>query len=487
MLLSALSVEPGCAEPTVTDQDTLFGGSAGRTIFYFVSPSAALTLLPASLLFAVIMALSTALSFALKLPLPVTLLLSTLAMSPLVGRLTMAAKEGDLKAGVLSPVPPGAVKGFAIRYAVLNAIWEVPVSLLGAWLLGSVLPAMALRSPPSLGSAPAPMTAVGVLLLLIFAAAASVAAHLVAARASTLAECFTEEPWSWLRSRRRDMPVFLAAAVGGSMVFLALALPPFLVLGALLFRASPGFGTGIMGLGSLLCWSSIPVFTCRLAGAFVSHPAAGAAPAVAAQVTAPAPVDSVASAPTNGAEDVQHALTKLTERAASDLPGAIAEAEALKARAPGNPLVLSQLTQLYVLASRIPDGLSCGAETLSRALSEGNGGLAAQVFAQLSEHKKALQLQPNDWDELARALLTKLNFADAAWCFVKAGSVGADRIRWLKGLVSVADAAAKAGQVAVANTVYQHVIKTAPETPSAEYCRAALERLKPRLKAKPSA
>jgi len=331
------------------------------------------------------------------------------------------------------------------------------------------------------------MTAVGVFLLLIFAAAASVASHLVAARASTLAECFTEEHWSWLSSRRRDMPIFLAAAVGGSIVFLALALPPFLVLGALVFRASPGFGSGIMGLGSLLCWSSIPVFTCRLAGAFVSDPATGAAPAVEAKVTAPAPADSVASAPTNGVEDVHQTLAKLKERAASDLPGAIAEAEALKARAPGNPLVLSQLTRFYVLANRIPDGLSCGTETLSRALAGGDGGLAAEVFAHLGEHKKALKLQPNDWDGLARALLTKLNFADAAWCFVKSGSVGADRSRWLKGLVSVADAAAKAGQVAVASTVYQHVIKTAPETPSAEYCRAAVERLKPRLREKPSA
>ena len=482
-----MSVEPGCAHLTVTDQDTLFGGSAGRTIFYFVSPSAAGTLLPASFLFAVIMAASTALGFALRLPFPVMFLLSTVAMSPVIGRLTMAAKEGDLRASVLSPVPPGAVKGFVVRYAVLNAIWEVPVSLIGMWLLGSVLPVMALRSPPSFASAPAPMTAVGVFLLLIFAAAASVAVHLVAARASALAECFSEEPWLWLSSRRRDMPVFLAAAVGGSLVFLALAAPPFLLLGALLSRASPGFGTAIMGLGLLLCWSSIPVFTCRLAGAFVSDPATGAVPAVAAEVTPSAPSESVAAVPTNGAEDVQHALAKLIEQAASDLPGAIAEAEALKARLPGNRLVLSQLTRLYLLANQIPDGLSCGAETLSRALSVGDGGLAAEVFAQLGEHKKALKLQPKYWDGLARAMLTRLNFADAAWCFVRSGSTGADRVRWLKGLVSVADAAAKAGQVGVANSVYQHVIKTAPQTPSAEYCRAALERLKPRLKAKPSA
>ena len=46
---------------------------------------------------------------------------------------------------------------------------------------------------------------------------------------------------------------------------------------------------------------------------------------------------------------------------------------------------------------------------------------------------------------------------------------------------------AKAGQVGVATNIYQHVIKTAPQTPSAEYCRAALERLKPRLKTRPSA
>src|SRR5262245_10144045 len=135
------------------------------------------------------MAASTGLGFALRLPFPVTFLLSTVAMSPVIGRLTMAAKEGDLRAGVLSPVPPGAVKGFVVRYAVLNAIWEVPVALIGMWLLGSVLPAIALRSPSSLASTPAPMMSVGVFMLVIFAAAASVAVHLVAARASTLAEC----------------------------------------------------------------------------------------------------------------------------------------------------------------------------------------------------------------------------------------------------------------------------------------------------------
>jgi hypothetical protein len=469
----------------MTDRSTRFGGAAGTVVFHFLNPADWGSLLPASVAFGLILVLTAVGSFWLKLPFVLTLLLSTLAMSPVVGRLTLAAKSGDAKAGLLSRTEAGAVKGFVVRYAALNAVWIIPVSLVGASLLGSGLPTKMTQSPGSwLAAAPI----AGALFLVLIAAVGSVAAHLVAARASSLAACLAPEPWQWLASRREELPALIALCVGGSLLFLGLTMPVFILLGALLARGSPNAGSGILGLGFFLGWSSIPVFVSRIVGTFVGDAEVAPAAATATAMGAPPPPSEPAiPSPVAERVDIQAALTRLTALAQVDVPGAIAQALDLRTHAPQSAVLATQLAKLHLRNNQVSEALLMGAEAISLAFAEGGEALAMDLFGQLRDHRKAIKLPAKDWDSLARAFLNSSRFAEAAWCFVASGSSGADATRWLKGMVSAADGAAKAGQLEVASSIYSHVIKAAPTTATADYCRAALARLKPKLKSKPAA
>ncbi|HUL59148.1 MAG TPA: hypothetical protein VLU43_07735 [Anaeromyxobacteraceae bacterium] len=474
------------------DEGTRFGGLAGRTVLHFLTPAGARRVVSAAALLAVIAAATGVVFQLLRLPLALTLFLSTVAMSPLVGRLTLAAKEGDLEAGVTSPTPPGAVRGFVLRYAVLNGLWEFPVAITGGWLAGNAMPALHANA-----STPLPERGLwlggALVLLAAVAIVASVAAHVIAARASTLAACFTPEPWQWLGARRGDLPLFVAALLGTPILLLILEVPPLVLLGAVLSRASPQVAAVVMGVGLVVCWSSVPVFVSRLTGAFAMDVEALGADAVTAAASAHAAVETLAAPsaapaqarPAPSAVDLRRALAGIAARAATDLQGALADAEALEVQAPGEATVSSQLTALYLRAQRIGEALACGARAIARAVEGGNGKIACEVFGALREHRKGLALEDAGWQGLARALVAQASFADAAWCYVQFGAAGTDPLRCLKGLVSVADAAGKAGQAGVAANIHLYVIKTAPRSPSAEYCRAALERLQ-RVKAKPA-
>jgi hypothetical protein len=465
----------------MTDRSTRFGGAAGTVVFHFLNPADWGSLLPAGIGFGLILVATAAVAYWLKLPLVVTILLSTLAMSPLVGRLTLAASHGDMKAGLLSRTEPGAVKGFVVRYGVLNAVWIVPVFASATALFGSFLPTRP-SGPPASWLAAGP--AVGGILLFLVAAVGSIAAHLVAARAKNLAGCFTPEPWQWVASRRQDLPGLLAVTVGGSLLFLGLTMPFFFLLGALLARGNSNVAAGVVGLGCFLGWSSIPVFTSRMLGAFVEVPS-DAPGAVWASVL-PEP-EAPSGPPAPPPLDIEAALTRLSAQAQVDLPSAIDEALLLRKEAPQSSALAALLTKLYLQSQQVAPAVTTGGEAIALALAEGAEAVALELFAQLIKHRKALKLSGQDWDGLARAFLSAGKFSEAAWCFVSAGAAGTDATRWLKGMVSAGDGAAKAGQLEVASNIYSHVLKKASATPSADYCRSALDRLKPKLKAKPAA
>lgn len=479
-----LSISKG---QTTMEQDSPFGGTVGRTVSYFVSPSTLLTLIPTVVAIAVVMAVSAGLTWLLGLPWPAAMLFNLLAMSPIIGRLTIAAKEGDLKAGFLSPVSPGSVMGFSVRYVLLTLAWGLPMGLIGMWLLGQGLSLLLLGhglSPSMLSEAMSGRTMLIILGLVFYFAIACAApsiTHLVATRAGALSECFDPEVWRWLWSRRGDLPIFYAALVGGILIFIGLAIPPFLLLGALFFQVNARAAMFFLGLGYIVAIASSPVLMCRLVGAFVwADPST--APSVVTDSPQPPEAQPTAGEPVPQPIDVAQVLAQLSNRAAGDLVGAIAEAEQLREKVPHNAQVLSELTRMYLRADKIQEALERGAQSISAALAEGAAQVAVEAFSQLRQHRKSLQLAADDWDQLSRALLASSQFPDAAWCFVASGGAGADRIRWLKGMVAVGDAAAKSGQLEVANQVYQHVIKVAPETPTAEYCRQAAVRLKSRLK-----
>jgi hypothetical protein len=170
-----------------------------------------------------------------------------------------------------------------------------------------------------------------------------------------------------------------------------------------------------------------------------------------------------------------------------DVAGAIALGETLRAQEPRHPQLLHDLAALLLKAGRAPAAATAGSAAISAALAGAAMPLALATFGELKEQRKAIKLTADEFDQLARALLSGSHFAESAWCFVASGPAGADTIRWHKGMVSVADAAAKAGNSEVAVRIYQHMVKAAAGTPISDYCKQSLERVQARTRSKPAA
>jgi hypothetical protein len=154
----------------------------------------------------------------------------------------------------------------------------------------------------------------------------------------------------------------------------------------------------------------------------------------------------------------------------------------LRVKEPRHPPLLHELAALLLKARRAPEAATVATEAISAALASGATPVALTTFSELKEHRKALKLTADELDQLARALLAAAHFGEAAWCFVASGPAGADTIRWHKGMVSVADGAAKAGNAEVAIRIYQHMAKAADGSPIADYCRQSLDRLQARTR-----
>jgi hypothetical protein len=186
--------------------------------------------------------------------------------------------------------------------------------------------------------------------------------------------------------------------------------------------------------------------------------------------------------------DISGKLAEMKAKASSgDVSGAVALGETLRAQEPHHPQLLHDLAALLLKAGRAPAAATAGSAAISAALAGGAMPLALATFAEMKEHRKSIKLTADEFDQLARALLAGSHFAESAWCFVASGPAGADTIRWHKGMVSVADAAAKVGNSEVAVRIYQHMVKAAAGTPISDYCKQSLERVQARARSKPAA
>ncbi len=209
-----------------------------------------------------------------------------------------------------------------------------------------------------------------------------------------------------------------------------------------------------------------PVLWGRLAGAFVlsegvPEPVEPARASKEAAMPSPparsesAPVASAASAKPVGI-DLAPAIKRLALAADPALPAAIAEAEAIRAKAPEHAGVLAELAKLYLRSGRIPEGIATASEALSSALASGATATAVACYSAFVAHRKSLVLKPAELEQLARGLLEQSKFTAAA--------------------------VNKAGQLQHAARIYEFVIQFAPGSTLAEYCQGPLATIKNKLK-----
>ncbi len=482
-----------------------FAGLAGETIRRFAAFSTLLTLLPALFLTALLAFISYYLGNWLHLPFSLSMVLSIIVTSPVLGKSALAARDGNLEAGFLSNWNLTELAGFAARYAVLNLAWGIPISLVVQALLGNAigggLPLMGIASGRGA------MLALAFLIAAVIFIFAPTVTLIVATRTQSVRECFSGETWQWLLGRRQDLPAFYAAMIGGMIVFAVLTLPLLLAIAALAFAIRMQAGLAMTALVYVLPAVAGPVLWGRLAGAFVhsegvpepvepararkeaavpSPPPRRASKEAAVQSPPPspesAPVASAAPAEPAGI-DLAQAIKRLAILTADPaLPAAIVEAEAIRAKAPGDAGVLAELAKLYLRCGRTPEAIATASEALSSALTRGATATAVACYSAFVAHRKSLGLKPAELEQLARGLLEQSKFADAASCFAACAKSGGEPIRVQKGLIATAEAANKAGQLQHAARIYEFVIQFAPGSTLAEYCQGPLATIKNKLK-----
>lgn len=465
-----------------------FAGLAGETIRRFAALPTLLTLLPALILTAILAVISHYLGQWLRLPFSLSMVLSIIVTSPVLGKSALAARDGDLEAGFLSNWNLPALAGFVARYALLNLAWGIPVSLIAQALLanatGGALPLLGITSGR------AAMLALGLLVVVVIFVLAPTITLIIATRTQTIPECFSGETWKWLLARRGDLPAFYAAMIGGLIVFAVLTLPLLLALAALAFAIRTQAGLAMTVLVYVLPAVAGPVLWGRLAGAFVLSEAVPepVEPARARKETAlPSAPQGPESAPAASAAepagiDFAQTIKRLALTADPTLPVAIAEAEAIRAKAPGHAEVLAELAKLYLRGGRTPEAIATASDALSSALSGGATTIAIGCYTAFAAHRRSLVLKPAELEQLARGLLEQSKFADAAACFAAFAKSGGEPIRVQKGLIATAEAANKAGHLQHAARIYEFVIQSAPGSTLAEYCQGPLATIKNKLK-----
>lgn len=461
-----------------------FGGLAGETVRRFTAFSTAFTLLPALVLTVVLGVAAHFLCRTLQLPDWISFLVSVIFTSPVTAKSALAARNGDLAAGFLSDWNAPEVFGFMMRYAVLTIAWGVPLALAARALVASFV-GKAL-TPLGFVSASGAMMALGLVLLIAIAVIAPTLTLIIATREESIASCFSSEAWTWLVGRRGDLPAFYAASIGGAAIFSLLITPLMLLLVAFgfLIRMEAGVVAAVVAYGLLIVGGA--VLAGRLAGVFVLSDAEAPEESAATEPPprSPHPVSISSPAPPRPAanDNIAIAVKRLVLTEEAGVPAAIAEAEALRAKAPDHAGLLVELAKLYLRAKRNPEAIATATEAISRALANGETALAVACHEAFHAHRKSLTVKAAELEQLGRGLLEHKKFGDAAWCFASSGRTGGDPIRVQKGLIASAEGLNKKGQLVEAARIYQYVVNIAPGSPNAQYCQDALARINSRLK-----
>jgi hypothetical protein len=274
-----------------------------------------------------------------------------------------------------------------------------------------------------------------------------------------------------------------------------------LLMTAIGFSVKTQVGIALAAITYLLPMVGATVLTGKLAGIFASRdkasvpnpsdsqpdPSVEDTPHLSSAVQS-SPQESPFQPPATATavQPLASSIKRLSAVGDNEITLAIAEAEALRAQAPGHAGLLAELAKLYQRSGRTAEATTTASEAISRALSTGATVLAVNCYDAFATQRKSMVLSAPELEQLGRALLVAQKFSDAAWSFSTLAKSGGEPLRVQKGMIAAGEAATKAGQLAIAARVYEYVINYAPGSTNAEYCQEALERVQARLKRLPS-
>ncbi|MGK7345602.1 MAG: hypothetical protein ACNS63_07315 [Candidatus Nitrospinota bacterium M3_3B_026] len=444
-----------------------FRGLAGETVRLFVRPGTLFTVVPALVVTIILTAAGFFIADSVGVPDVFGLVISAAAISPVLGAYGMAARHGDLESGVMNILSnPAEIFSFAARYSALTVIWGVPASFAALWLMKKNVSFDLVA-----GGGPNVFSALGLVALLLLIALMPVFTLIVSLAAETIGEAVAPGPWGWLFvERREDLPAFFASYFGGMALFFIIMVPILLVITAVLFMVSFRAGLAAAGAAYVIPFAGAPVLLGRLAGSFVAAEESG-------------PVEAGGAAPGGALTDIKddfsikRAVEQISQKAETDIITAIREAEELRASHQDNPVVLAELSRLYMKKGEGENALLTGRVAVSRALAMGLNDEAVKTFQALGKLRGKLKLEAKEFEKLARSFVPRGMFDEAVWCFRASAASGGDKIRIQKGIISVAEAAARAGNAKKAMAVYAFFIKSFPDSEFLGYCKNEYKKL----------
>lgn len=480
-----------------------FRGVAGETVRHFINYS---TLAAGFATFLAMLVATLLVGFIVEkisLPSIFAVPLIFIALAPIIGRFSIAAKNGDLAAGLLSSDSGGELLPFWGRAAVLFLAWQIPYSLIVMLLGKNIFSLEVILAATSNVLLAILFFLIGVALL-AFGLLAIFLTIIVCTKAQSIQELFKPPLWKWiLIERRDDLGAFLACWLGGVLIFMLLITPPIVVIMMLLIKIKPAmamYSTMIIN-GSAM--AGVPILLGRLAGAFIAvemfeddqqlttclgggfaQPAKAASPPSAIppaeKVSAPtAPTAKSNEAPSNAREVVNLGprLAVIEKRAAEDLAAAITEAEELVTANSGHlgPAVL--LCNLYTRANRFAEAIALANKAIPQACDAGAGQEAVEIFKAVFAHRQDLRLEGADYLRLSKALSGVKRFDEAMWTCRAAEATGGNKEEIERGFVSVADAAMHAGELDKAIAYWQFFVNRYPLSAFHDYGSGELKRL----------
>jgi len=460
-----------------------FRGMAGEVVRGFVSLATLIAIVPVAVVMLVIV-LGLAYG-AQKLPTPFLVFLLLVLTSPLIGRVAIAARDGDLHAGLVSSrVDGAALIGFVVRHVVLTAIWGLPLTLAGTWLFMR-------PDDSSMHEFVSGMRLVW-LALAMAAVLAQIVSILIATKVDTVREALSAEAWRWALGTRRDDLVPLLAAIIGGVALPALLIWP--VLGALTllaFKASVKSGTLMAAFAYAAPGFAAPILLGRLCGAFVYAESVLPSESVS-QPAEPPPVApalnlgaALGAVPITRRADIKQAIVEIRARASSDIGAAVADAQALCEAYPTNPQVAAEVARLLLKAGRMPDAVAAAAAAIRISVNGGSAPVAADLINSFLAHRDEFDLDPTILEALGRHLMTRSDFNGSLWCFRAMRKRGGDPMKTQKALLSLAENGARAGNAGAALKIYDYIILHYPDSTLRDYVENARSTLQVRSGAAP--
>lgn len=124
-----------------------------------------------------------------------------------------------------------------------------------------------------------------------------------------------------------------------------------------------------------------------------------------------------------------------------------------------------------VAPTQAPLRLRAAARAIATCLANGHAAMAAAIFGEFVSERTALQLPPEHWEPLGRALLGQGALMEAAWALHAGAVLGNDLASAQKRLIEVAGKAAETGKPSVALKLYGTVLAKYPDTQYADFVR----------------